>query len=194
MSTGASIGPLRLRLAQISDAPSLARIYIEAWRETYAGLLPDDLLVAMSRRRQEISWRRQIESARLVRAPGVRQGVLIAELKAKGAVALSSLGRSRDRALPFDGEIYALYVDPNYTGRGIGRRLLSESFRRLAEWGAKSCVIWALDGGPSRFFYQAMGGRIVARREGKLGGMDIAELGFGWPELKLRMPETSADS
>ena len=194
MSTGAGIGPLRMRLAQVSDAPSLARIYVEAWREAYAGILPDDLLVAMSRRRQEISWRRLIESGRLARSAAARQGVLIAELKAKGPVALASFGRARDRGLPYDGEVYALYVDPNYIGRGIGRRLLSESFRRLAEWGAKSCVVWALEGAPSRFFYQAMGGRLIARREGKLGGKDIAEIGFGWPELKLRMPETSADS
>lgn len=193
MSTGAGIGPLRLRLAQVSDAPSLARIYVEAWRESYAGLLPDDLLVAMSRRRQEQSWRRQIESGRLARTPNARHGVLIAELKGKGPVALASFGRSRDRVLPFDGEVYALYVDPNYIGCGIGRRLLSDSFRRLAEWGAKSCVVWTLEGAPSRFFYQAMGGRVVARREGKFGGKDIAELGFGWPELKLRMPNASAD-
>ena len=39
---------LSLRLARPADAAPLARIYVEAWQDTYAAILPHALLSGMS--------------------------------------------------------------------------------------------------------------------------------------------------
>lgn len=178
MSEHGKTGTVTLRFARPGDAGELARIYVESWRETYAGLLPDARLATMSEEHQAAAWRRHIQA-------GPKAGVVIAaEIADYGLVGLANLGPARDRGLlRFTGEVYALYVDTNFTGRGIGRGLLRASFRLLAERGFGAAVIWALKGNPARWFYEAQGGRPVAEREGRLWGADITEIAFGWDNL-----------
>jgi GNAT superfamily N-acetyltransferase len=171
-------GPVILRHALPGDGAELARIYVQSWRETYPGLLPDRVLINLSEKRQTDAWRRQVMTA------GREHAVVVAEVKAYGLTGLASLGPSRDRGIPYQGEVYALYLDPNFTGRGIGRSLLRGAFRVLFERGHKSAVIWALKGNPARYFYEAQGGREVATRKGNMWGAEVMEVGFGWENLE----------
>ena len=41
-----------VRPARLEDARAIARIEVETWRSTYAGMLPDRVLLNMSERRQ----------------------------------------------------------------------------------------------------------------------------------------------
>ena len=45
-----------VRQAYPSDAPSIARIHVETWRATYAGLLPDRVLAGMREQTHQASW------------------------------------------------------------------------------------------------------------------------------------------
>src|SRR6202012_5777967 len=51
---------LSLRQARPSDAADLARIYVESWQDTYAGILPHSLLSAMSVKTHTIRWQNQL--------------------------------------------------------------------------------------------------------------------------------------
>jgi len=75
-----------------------------------------------------------------------------------GIAGFASIGGSREVA--GWGEIYALYVDPEHWGAGVGRRLLDDSRRRLADAGYADAVLWVLRGneGAERF-YRADGWR-----------------------------------
>jgi len=53
---------LSLRQARPSDAADLARIYIDSWHDTYAGILPHNFLSAMSLKTHTARWLRQINS------------------------------------------------------------------------------------------------------------------------------------
>lgn len=167
-----------VRPARPDDAEAVARVYIDSWHDTYAGVLPVPLLCAMTPEGQSSRWRATI------RARG-RESVLVAEHERFGLVGMASLGPARDAALVFDGEVYTLYVDPNFYDRGVGRALLSAGFAALAARGFTSCVIWAHAKNPARFFYQAMGGRQVAARTVRMMGGAVPEMAFGWPRLKL---------
>jgi hypothetical protein len=46
----------RIRQARLEDVAAIADIEVETWRATYAGMLPDRVLVGMSERRQKGSW------------------------------------------------------------------------------------------------------------------------------------------
>jgi L-amino acid N-acyltransferase YncA len=167
-----------VRVARPEDAVTIARIYVESWHDTYAAILPKRLLCAMTPQGQTARWRAAI-SAR------GREQVLVAESERHGVVGMSSLGPCRDAALGYDGEVYTLYVDPAFFGRGAGRALLRSGFASLRARGFTSCMIWAHARNPVRFFYEAMGGRLVAERVQRMMGDAVPEAAFGWRKLAL---------
>jgi len=171
-----------IRRARPSDAEAIARIYVEAWRDTYPAVLPSRLLLTMTVDGQAQRWRNAIAIA-------ARESVYVAEDEKGAVVAMTSFGRARDSGLGFDGEIYTLYVDPMRTGAGIGRALLRGAFGAMSERGHQSCVIWAHAKNPARFFYEAMGGRLIAERTTAMMGVPVPEVAFGW--RKLALAETS---
>lgn len=165
---------LSVRVARPDDAADLARIYIESWHDTYAGIIPHALLAAMSHKAHVARWQKAI------RGPGI---VLVAEDESRGPIGLAGLGAARDDTLGFDGEIYTLYVDPAFLGRGVGSALLAGAFDRLKDRKLQSCLIWAHARNNACFFYEAMGGRRVATRTTRLMGELTPEIGFGWKQL-----------
>lgn len=167
-----------IRPARAEDAAQIARVYIESWHDAYAGILPNRLLCAMTPKGQAARWRAAI------RARG-RESVLVAECDNHGVVGMTSFGPSRDGMVGFDGEIYTLYVDPAFYGRGSGRALLQGAFGALRKRGQSSCVIWAHAKNPVRFFYEAVGGRLIAERTVQMMGDPVPENAFGWRKLAL---------
>jgi L-amino acid N-acyltransferase YncA len=172
---------LRVRKARQDDAPEIARIYIESWHDTYAAILPTPLLCAMTTHGQSSRWRSAIV------AKG-REAVIVADCQTHGIVGMASFGPSRDRDLGFDGEIYTLYVDPMFFGCGTGRALLRGSFEMMRGWDYSSSIIWAHAKNPARFFYEKMGGRLIAERTARMMGDAVPEAGFGWAKLDVRAP------
>jgi GNAT superfamily N-acetyltransferase len=167
---------LTVRAARAADAADVARVYIESWHDTYPGVLSKTLLCAMTPNGQAARWRAAILHNELV---------LVAEHERHGIVGMASAGVTRDRDIGFDGEVYTLYVDPSFYGRGAGRQLLNGAFAQLRKRGFKSCVIWAHARNNARFFYEAMGGRLVAERTAKMMGDAVPEAAFGWKTLVL---------
>jgi ribosomal protein S18 acetylase RimI-like enzyme len=165
---------LSVRVARPEDAADLSRIYIESWQDAYAGMLSHSLLGAMSPKKHVARWRAAIKG------PGI---VLAAEDRQHGLVGLASLGAARDSALGLDGEVYTLYVDPAFQGRGAGRALLAGAFDSFKQRGLRSCLIWAHAKNNVCFFYEAMGGKRVATRTTRLMGELTPEVGFGWRQL-----------
>jgi L-amino acid N-acyltransferase YncA len=167
---------LTVRQARPDDAADIARVYIDSWHDTYPGVLSKQLLCSMTQMGQGARWRMAIERKELV---------LVAENEKHGIVGMASAGSARDRDLGLDGEIYTLYVDPAFFGRGAGRALLNGTFHELRRRAFRSCVIWAHARNNARFFYEAMGGRLVAERNGRIMGDTVPEVAFGWNTLVL---------
>lgn len=169
---------LSVRAARPEDAADLARIYIEAWHDTYAGIIRHTMLQAMSHKAHTARLAAAIKNAE--RNQGA---VLVAQDAHHGAIGLCSLGPARDKALGLDGEVYTLYVAPSFLGRGAGRALLTTTFEIFKAHAMSSCVIWAHARNNACFFYEAMGGMRVATRTTRLFGEPTPEIGFGWRQL-----------
>ncbi len=169
---------VNIRQARPDDAAAIARVYIESWLDTYPGIVSSQLLCAMTQKGQAARWRATI-SAR------GRESVLVAEYGQQGVVGMASFGPVRDSSLGFDGEVYTLYVDPMFFGCGAGRALLRAAFLNLRQQGFGKCVIWAHAKNNVRFFYEKMGGRLVAERTAPMMGGPVPETAFGWTKLAL---------
>ncbi len=167
---------IRVRRARPSDASDIGWVHVETWRDTYAGILPNAMLVRMSTEVEGGHWGRVLSRG--------RETVLVAEYDVHGVIGFGSCGRCRSAGLGYDGEVYTLYVLPDYQDQGAGRRLLEALFKDLRDDGYRSALIWVLHDNPSRYFYEAMNGRHVADRTERLWGKMVAERAYGWDELE----------
>jgi ribosomal protein S18 acetylase RimI-like enzyme len=173
--------------ATVNNASDIAKVYVDTWRATYAGIVPDRSLLGMSYERQAAEW------AWLIRNRGDVQPVIVASEIGHGVVGMTSLGSSRPSGRPLGGpyaesrigEVFTLYVRPEFQERGIGRQLLSAAFAALAERDSDRAVVWVLRDNASRFFYERMGGSGIAERRERIGGRDLDEVAYGWPDLKM---------
>lgn len=180
-------GLVMIRDARIGDADGMATVYVDTWRTTYPGMIPDNVLVRMSKRDQAMQW------AHAIAARPRADAIVVAELDRYGIIGFGSCGPARRTILPQAAEIYTLYVRPGFQDRGLGRQLLHRLFERLTENELPSAVVWVLSANPARFFYEAMGGRRVAERQESLWGCDLPQTAYAWADVRTaRVPKRSA--
>src|SRR3989442_7336107 len=152
---------IEVRRARPRDATAIASPHDEAWRGAYQGVIPGPELDKLINRRGPKWW----DSA-------IRKGSRIAVLAFGDCVAgYANYGRNRARSLYYDGEIYELYLRPEFQGLGFGRKLLSSGRRDRVQSGLSSLVVWALsDNEQAGGFYRTLGGQAVARSPERFGG------------------------
>ena len=157
-----------VRPARDGDAEAIAGVHVETWRDAYAGLLPQEVLDGLSRRRQTRRWRRAI------RKPETELGqVFVAE-----GDAIAGFGSASRET----GEITTLYVRPVMQGRGVGRTL----FRRMRAFLQGPVSLWVLDGNPAAGFYERLGGRPGARATVERWGFELGRTRYCWPAASTR--------
>ncbi len=162
---------IEVRPAKAVDATAVASTHDEAWRSAYQGIIPGSELEKLINRRGPQWWDSAIRK-------GSRVSVLVFGDKVAG---YANYGRNRARSLHFEGEIYELYLRPEYQGLGFGRRLFTSAHRDLAQSGLKSLVVWALaDNEPAVEFYRALGGKAVARSSERFGDKSLEKVAFAW--------------
>lgn len=169
-----------MRRATVADAAAIARIHVETWRSTYAGMLPKNYLAGLHRGRQAAGWRRMLATDR-----GAKMA-LVMEEAGTGIVGFASAGPARSAGLPRNsdvrGEVYTLYIDGDAQGRGYGRALFQGITASLFENELGAIMVWVLEANPSRFFYEAMGGTRMAMRQERFAGAELDEIGYVWRE------------
>jgi len=134
-----------IRDARADDGEEIARIQHRSWQVGYAHIFPAEQLAAPHIDPER--WR-----ARLVEPPpGWRTFVADRALRVAG---FACTGTNRDDATI--GELYALYVDPDAWGDGIGRELIAHAEEALRPYG--EATLWVLEDNPrARRFYEAAG-------------------------------------
>jgi ribosomal protein S18 acetylase RimI-like enzyme len=130
-----------VRIAWADDAPAIAAVQARAWRQSYAGLLPADVLADVDAEAFAQTWRQAI-----ARPPSARHRVLVA-LERNSVVGFAATAPSDDPdAEPIDGEVVALHVDPDATGAGHGSRLVSAVADTLRADGFSHARVWVIAG------------------------------------------------
>ncbi len=175
---------MKVRPAIVDDAQAIAEIHVQAWRETYAGLLPKSLLDGLSVERRAAWWGGLLDGTN---NPGGTMAFIAVDAR-DDAVGFSSFGRQRDAELGaagFDGEFEAIYLLDRSKRRGIGRRLIATMAVAMLTRGYRGAALWVLrENDPARRFYEALGAAIVGEREERRSGdVVMQEIAYGWPDL-----------
>ena len=146
---------LTVRGARPDDAPDIVRINIRAWREAYAGIVPEDVLAAMDEAERIERYRE-----RLSQWSPFENVVAVDAGRTVGYTAFGPYRVGRHEAMLSRrvGEVLAIYVDPSRWGTGAGRTLMDATLARLAARGFTSVRLWVLtDNAQARRFYERAG-------------------------------------
>jgi GNAT superfamily N-acetyltransferase len=163
----------KVRRAAPADGAEIARIHVEAWRDSYATLLPADYLARMDPRIETARWTRNVSRR--------ADNTLVADAEGE-VVGYAMIGPGRGRTVAPSGEVYALYVDTDWREHGVGRALVESAFDLFRGRGLQHAVIWCLEGNfAARGFYQHCGGTLIreARLE-EVAGMPLPVIGYHW--------------
>src|SRR3954447_10330006 len=125
---------IEVRRAKPSDAMAIASTHDEACRGAYQGIIPGPELHKL------VSGRRSDWCARAIRK-GSRIAIFVFGDNVAG---YANYGRNRARSLYYDGEVYELYLRPEFQGLGFGRKLFTSARRDLVQSGLHTLVVWAL--------------------------------------------------
>lgn len=170
---------LVIRTAKPKDANALAHMEAEVWRDAYPALVPDRYLtVTLAPERRRGVWRRRLMGAERSRT------VVALDGDSGETAGYATYGPSRWPLLPFGGEIYELYLRPDHRGRGHGRTLCVWIAERFQEVRIASACVEVLAGNHSRFFYETLGGRLVAHSAHTLAGVRLPTVIYGWDDVR----------
>ena len=163
-----------IRRAIPIDAAMLADVHAASWREAYAGILPPRTLMRFIARRDLGWWVRSVRGT----------GVLALDVGDR-VVGYATVGRNRTAALPQGGEVFELYLLPEYQGVGLGRRLFDAARQRLSatglDGGKPGFVVWCIEENERAMqFYAAMGGRDIAEGTERFEGRLLNKVAFAF--------------
>ena len=176
--------PFLLRAALEEDSSKLGALHVEAWRESYPGLVPAAVLASLSIESRTSMWRQILSEHGGPNETMVFLGDIDGRLA--GFVSCGLQRSEQLQAGGYTGEISAIYVLKVFHNRGFGRQLMATATANLRERGFTAAALWVLeDNHQARGFYERLGGRQVGRREDVRGEHVLVEVAYGWSNLEV---------
>jgi GntR family transcriptional regulator len=166
----------RLRLAGATDARGLAAVFVSAWRAGYRGIVDQSVLDGLD----------EVDIADWLGALTSSNGPSTWLVESADGRILAFSRHGQDPGDSRRGHIYSLYVDPSFSGHGIGKALLDHDLRLLSERGLGTVTLWVFEHNQAaRNLYGSFG--FVP------DGAHRVEPQYGAPEIRMRRAEPSRD-
>lgn len=144
-----------MRAATGADARAILDVRARSWQVAYAHVFP----AAELEQQVTSTGERTGRWKELIEAPAPRTHTIVAE-QAGEIVGFAHVGPARGDSAHDVGELYAIYVQPDAWGAGIGRDLMAETLSLLRGEGFRQAILWVLEDNPrTRRFYDLAGWR-----------------------------------
>ncbi len=144
-----------IRQATIEDASRIAEIQVKTWQCAYKGQMPDSLLDNLSVKKRTKGWEKILSNS-------IKDTyAYVEELNGK-IVGWCTGGVTRDKDVSEKvGELYGIYIDPEYIGKGGGSSLMKQILATLKKDGYQKATLWVLTTNKkTREFYEKKGWRV----------------------------------
>lgn len=154
-----------IRPASPADAPMIARVNVQAWAETYPGMLPASEIARRTFDVRLAQWTAQIGSgkSRIFVLPDLG----FAQIGPQRTAAWAAMGYTE--------ELLALYLLRSAHGLGHGRALLAAA---RSDAGFTAMVLDA--NARAVRFYEAAGGQLLSTTEELIEDMVVRDRIYGW--------------
>lgn len=141
-------------------------MHVRSWKETYAGIFPADYLGERTEIVRRETWSNWFEnSAESHRA-------YVAEVDGD-VVGFCSIGPSRKADGDASLEVYAIYVERAFQGRGLGGELWRAACETAEELGTGTLRVSVLSDNDACSFYEYHGGELVGHEVRSFGGREL---------------------
>ena len=160
-----------IREATVTDAEGIAIVHVKTWQYAYKGHMPDALLYALSIEKRTEGWKKLLE------APKEDAHTFVIEVNGQ-IVGWCAVGKTRDDDVdPEVGELYGIYIHPDFIGKGLGSRLMQHALNTLKKDGYTKATLWVLDSNEkTQQFYKRKGWMIEGKTKiDKRDGFNLHE-------------------
>jgi ribosomal protein S18 acetylase RimI-like enzyme len=138
---------VQIRPARPEDAAAIAEVHVRTWQVAYEHVFGAERLALLTAERRLPMWR-EILSNDAITAFVAEDGSQI--------VGLATVGPSREDDA--EGELYAIYVEPNAWGTAAGPELMRAGLDVFRQDGYRAAILWVLGDNPrARHFYEREG-------------------------------------
>lgn len=135
------------RLASEDDLDSIVNVFLACWKESYAEILSSDVRDSMNTDEAKALWSKSFSDNSL-------QTYLIFDSEIPVAVFRYGASREEDKA----GHLFSLYVDPNFSGRGIGSIIMEKVLAMAKSDSCNKVTLWVFEKNrPARSLYEKFG-------------------------------------
>jgi len=164
-----------IREATARDVSAIATVHVASWRKAYRDILDRRMIEARSFDVRVDQWTNALNQP--------ERTTFLAEDQTGTVVGFSSALALADRSEGFDSYLQSLYLAPEATRRGIGRRLLRAVAGELLDRGCRNMALRVLRENPARGFYESLGARLTAR-DISLDSGTFDDVVYEFPELR----------
>jgi ribosomal protein S18 acetylase RimI-like enzyme len=140
----------KIRYANVDDAAILGEIHSQSWKVAYKGIVPKEILNKISSEKRQKYFEKALSE-------GWEEDAII--FKDDMAVGLICIGKCRDEDKDNSyGEIWGIYLLPEYFNKGVGFELINWGISELANRKYEKISLWVLeDNVHARRFYEKIG-------------------------------------
>lgn len=170
---------IEIRSADPSDAARIAQTHVRSWRAAYKGIVEQahldhglDIGVCTQRWQNnlvESGWKKTLAAFENAKLAG-----------------FATVGPSRDDVYPDYAEIYCIYLDPDWLGKGVGALLFNRAAQLAREHGFEKMFVDVLsDNAKACASYERMGAILAVGREKNaiIDGKSYPESVYVWANL-----------
>lgn len=163
-----SLNEKNIRIATFKDVLSIAEVHVQCWKETYTGMLKQEILDGLNVLDKEMLWKEVVKSPDhklfVYTENGIVKGFLDGYLNPENNIA----------------EILAFYLLKEIQRQGVGRDLFQKFYQCALKKGYAFIRLEVFNKNPSRFFYEKMGAKLIGEAELPELGFEITELLYQW--------------
>ena len=170
-----------IRPATSQDIPVIAALHIAGWKGAYGGIVNQDYLDSLTVEKRIKDWTEWMGSG--------ESEIFLAEENANpaGFVVIGRTKTPPPGSSPIrpshSGEIYALYLDPQFWRQGVGTALIKHAAQELKARKHSSICLWVLEANVrGKAFYEKMGGQRLGGKMIEIGPSTLKEICYGWKD------------
>ena len=160
-----------IRTLTEEDVYGAAEVRINGWKVAYKNIIDDDYLNSLSILNQVKKFNECVGNDNFI--------VAVLNNKVLGFCRFVYDNFFSDNLSYVDCELTAIYVHPDYKGKGIGTKMFNYVIDKFKSNNKSTMILWCLaDNNNSINFYKHMGGEIKESKITQIGDKDYEEVGI----------------
>lgn len=163
-----------IRHACINDAAGIASVHVNAWHETYTGIIPDSFLQSLSVEKRSTAWTKMLTDR------DMNSFFTFVAVYKDEIIGFVDGGMPQQKEHGVQSELAAIYLLKKFQGSGVGRRLFETFLKQIKEANFSDMYLWVLRENPTASFYEKMGGNFLKTTTINIGGKNLEEDMYLW--------------